>query len=78
MIENAKEITHRTFVKYVDQRQATDALSTELGVEYGKGTGLTLKDDWSVSYHKSTFKGKQCYYMTHSAIEFIFLNENEI
>jgi hypothetical protein len=78
MKENAKEITHRTFVKYVDQKQATDALDFELGVQYGKSIGLALKDDLHVSYHKSTFKRKQCYYMTHSDIEFIFLNENEI
>jgi hypothetical protein len=77
MIDRAQQISYRTFVKHVDLEKVKAVLDFELGVQYGRDVGLALKDDWAVSYHKSTFKEKPCYYMTHSAIEFIFTNENE-
>lgn len=37
--------------------------------------GLTLKKDWHVSYHKSTYQGRPCYFMCHSAIEYVFVKD---
>lgn len=34
--------------------------------------GLTIDRDWAVSYHKSVYRGKPCYYIYHSAIEYIW------
>tara|TARA_Y100000310_G_scaffold311841_1_gene358533 strand:- start:5 stop:670 length:666 start_codon:yes stop_codon:yes gene_type:complete len=42
----------------------------------GECNGITLESDWSVSYHKSIFKGIPCYYVDHSRIEHIFLPED--
>ena len=40
-----------------------------------KRRGLRLCEDRYVSYHRSTFDGQPCYYMTWSAIDFIFLKK---
>jgi len=37
--------------------------------------GFHIKDDWAVSFCKSKYKGKPCYYIVHSGIEYIFLKE---
>lgn len=37
---------------------------------------LTMKNDYAVSYYKSTFRGKPCYYIRESGIEYIFVDEN--
>lgn len=34
--------------------------------------GLRLKDDWHVGYFKSRYCGRPCYYIVHSAIEYIW------
>lgn len=36
------------------------------------GSGLTLRNDWSVGYHKSFYQGRRCYYLVWSAIEWIW------
>ena len=35
--------------------------------------GLTLKKDWHVRYHKSSYEGQECCYIVHSMIEYIFV-----
>jgi len=34
---------------------------------------LKIDEDYSVSFHRSKFKGKRCYYVRWSGIEFIFV-----
>ena len=65
MIDEAKDIAWETFAKVCDY------VDIEKEV-IGKG-GIKLKDDWYVSFHSSTYKGKKCYYFRHSAIEYVFL-----
>ena len=66
MVERAKEITCQTFMKRVD-------IDVE-GFGYVKsGKGLRLKNDWAVSFWKSIYCGKPCYYMCHSCIEYIYV-----
>lgn len=38
----------------------------------GKSGNLTLRKDFHVSYHRSKYKGRTCYYLIHSAIEYIW------
>lgn len=47
------------------------------GYVLNRRQGLTLKDDWHVSFHRSTFDGKPCYYLVWSAIEFIWTKRGE-
>ena len=35
--------------------------------------GLHLSRDWGVSFYRSRYRGNRCYYMQHSAIEYIFI-----
>lgn len=35
-------------------------------------TGLTMRRDWAVSYHRSTYRGKPCLFFRWSHIEHIF------
>ena len=73
MIDEAVKITRRTFLKYADRGQLA-RLEHDLG--YFKG-GLTMAKDCHVSYHRSTYKGKRCYYFRHSAIEYIFIERKK-
>lgn len=66
-VNNAREITYKTFVGKVDSEDLK-MLSEHMG--YGKY--LKLQDDYAVSFHKSKLFGKVVYYVTLSAIEYIF------
>lgn len=73
MVDQAKKITYRTFIKNV----AIDHLRTIYPFntyEWGSGDkpGLRLKDDWHVRYYRSVYRGIPCYYIDHSAIEYVF------
>ncbi len=72
MVDRAKDITRATFVRAVDRESLTEI---ERGLSYDTGTergGLRMSNDWHVSYHRSTFRGRPCVYFRHSAIEWIF------
>lgn len=60
MVDNAREITYRTFCKYADPYEAMEK------------TVPPLHKDYAVSFYKSKFEGKPCVYFTHSCIEFVF------
>ena len=65
MVERAKEINVFTFIRRVN-------INVEDFGYVKKGKGLKLKNDWAVSFFKSIFNGQPCYYMCHSAIEYIY------
>lgn len=53
-----------------------DDWARDMGYAVGSQHGLHLKDDWAVSYHKSSYRGVPCYYVRHSAIEHIWTAES--
>ncbi len=65
MVESARQITCKTFLARVN-------IDVEAFGYVRRGAGLKLCDDWAVSFHKSIYNGKPCYYMCHSAIEYIY------
>ena len=65
MVYNAREITCQTFLRNAD-------IDVEAFGYVKSGRGLRLKSDWAVSFFKSKFCGKPCYYMAHSCIEYIY------
>jgi hypothetical protein len=73
MTERAREVSYRTFMRHVDR----DELATVSPFDYydwrRRPRDLTLKRDWHVSYHRSVYEGRPCYYARHSAIEYIFV-----
>ena len=69
MVDRARDITGATFRRLTDWQQ----WARDMGYAVGPAPGLLhLKDDWHVSYHRSTYRGRQVVYARHSAIEFIF------
>lgn len=79
MVDQAIDITWKTFIKHVnwkDVQQIFDAYSFK-GEKYNPFTkklncGFHIKDDYAVSFHRSKYKGKRCYYIRHSSIEYIW------
>ena len=74
MRDTARDVTYRTVLRHC---HGLLGWAKEMGYELRSNQGLTLKDDWHVSYHKSTYAGLPCYYVRHSAIEYIWVNRGE-
>jgi hypothetical protein len=72
MIDSARDITRATFVKHVDADSLHD-LERELGYSSDSRRGLTMANDWGVSYHKGRYKNADCVYFRWSSIEYIFV-----
>ena len=71
MVDRCIDVSRRTFLKHVD-REDLAALESALGYADHPSRGLTMAADWHVSYHRSKYRGRLCYYLRHSAIEYIF------
>jgi len=69
LIDREIDISYKTFRKYVSGKD----LRAEFPIyDWGVKGGLHLQDDWSVSFHRSKYKGKFYYYMKQSGIEHIW------
>lgn len=68
MVDDELEISLKTFLKHVD----TDDLYSVLPYERDSRKGMTLKEDWAISFHRSKYRGERCYFVIWSAIEYIF------
>jgi hypothetical protein len=68
MVDNSREITSQTFFKHVDRKEVEDLL--------GYDRHLRISQDYYVQYFKSKYAGKPCYYVVHSAIEYIFIKRS--
>ena len=71
MIDQAIDISRKTFLKHVDRDDLRDR-EFSLGYETHPSKGLTMAGDYSVSYHRSKLHGKRVYYFRQSCIEFVF------
>jgi hypothetical protein len=60
-------------VTYTEMAKHCDLRSFESTFGYGPDIGLELKDDTMVSYWKSTYQGRPCYFLDHSRIEYIWV-----
>ena len=70
----AKPITFRTMMRVVGE--AFINKQWELGYDtYRKRGGLRMSKDFAVSYFKSVYQGRPCYYFRWSAIEHIFVED---
>lgn len=71
MVDRAREVTLNTLLRHVPT-----AIIAAVFPSYAWGPGkpgeLRLKDDWHVSYYRSIYRNRPCYYIRHSAIEYIF------
>ena len=69
MVDQSIDVSIRTFAKYCDIKE----IAEQLGYATNKKNGLTLADDYAVRFSRSKYKGKRCYYLTHSSIEYVFV-----
>lgn len=76
MVDSATSIERSTFLRYVDRDQLRE-LEKSLGYSVGHERGLHMSNDWAVSYHKSTYRGRPCRYFCWSAIEYIFCHPTQ-
>lgn len=68
MVESARPITRRTFLRHVDPASMRD-IERDLGYD----SYLPMARDWHVSYHKGSYLGQPCVFFKWSAIEHIFV-----
>ncbi len=70
MVEREKKVSLATIRKHC---QGVREWEQQMGYEVDKRKGLTLAQDYHVGYYKSTYGGKPCYFIRHSAIEHIWV-----
>lgn len=70
MREAAVDITYKTAQKHCTGLMAW---AVDKGYELNRREGLTLANDFSVSFHKSVYDGMPCYYVQWSGIEYIWV-----
>jgi hypothetical protein len=69
MIDQEREITYRTALKRIGRAELAKVFPT---YDWKGSGGLTMRRDWHVGYYKSRYLGQPCYFVRHSAIEYIF------
>lgn len=69
MVEKACQVSHRTMKLNCPD---LDGWAKMIGYARDIRYGITLKKDRHVTYWKSIFKGKKCYFLVHSAIEYVW------
>ena len=78
MIDNAQQITRKTFIKNVDKKDRI-FLEQNLGYTQQRKKGMVIADDYYVSYFKSKLKKTGVYFLAHSCIEYVFIKgENHV
>lgn len=73
MVDNAEEVDYEEFMDAVGQEQVEELFSFYDWSDNPES--LTLKDDYAVSYYKGKYKGEDCYFIQHSAIEYVFVKK---
>lgn len=71
LVDKATEVTLETFLKYVERDELAE-IEEQLGYCRNAKHGLTMANDWHVTYQKSKHHGECVYFFTHSAIEYVF------
>lgn len=69
MVDRAKEISYRTFTRYVSPAELA-----QIFPEYAwHGKGPRMSKDWSVQYYRSIYQGQPAVFVDHSAIEYVWV-----
>jgi len=72
MVDRAREIIWKTFKNYVSPQDVKE-LFPDYKVSAHDTGFMHIEHDYSVSFHKSTYNGKPCVFLVHSAIEYVFM-----
>ena len=67
--ESNEEVDYETMLAHCE-----GLLSWAEGAGYSldEDEGMTLEQEPYASYHRSVYRGRPCYYMVHSAIEYVW------
>ena len=76
MIDGSAEVTRTTFTKHVNKAHLR-GLEAALGYRVtparkGHRHGLSMAEDWHVTYHKGPLFGGVVYFFRFSSIEYVF------
>ncbi len=71
-----REVTYRTMLQHCEGLLEW-AVEHDYSLRCNQVHGVTLRNDWSVSYHRSWYRGEPCFYLCWSAIEFIWVQAKE-
>lgn len=67
----AVEVSYDTMLRHCDL--LSWAIEHGYEARSNQGSGITLQHDPYVSYHRSTFEGRPCFYLVWSGIEFVWV-----
>lgn len=67
MVDQAREVTWTTFTRYVHRHQLRALFPGP----------PALERDYHVRFYSSRFKGRRCYFLVHSAIEYVWTEAEE-
>ena len=74
MVDQAREVKLATLERHcVDLDKWKEV--NDYSCQNHKGF-MKLEDDYAVSFHKSKYLGRPCYYMVHSSIEYIWVKRH--
>jgi len=71
MVDSGRSITRRTFIRNVGL-QSVREFEGMMGYPFGR---LTMARDGAVSYEKGKLHGRAVYWVNHSAIEYVFVED---
>jgi hypothetical protein len=72
MTDHGRKVSYKTFRKNCPD---IEQWAEDHAYERSARRGLTLQNDYHVAFFKSRFRGRPCYYLVHSSIEYIFCME---
>ena len=75
MVDQARKITYRTFMDKVGRDTVRMVYPFDTYAWGRNEKGLRMKDDRHVRYYCSMYRGRPCYYVDHSSIEYVFVLE---
>ena len=68
MVDQAREVTWRTFTRYVPRHELRSFFPGP----------PALERDYHVRFYRSRFNGRRCYFLVHSAIEYVWTEVREL
>ncbi len=72
LVDDSREISRRTFLKYVD-REEMRQIESDFGYERYPSRGLTMANDYAVTYYRSKLHNCPSVFFVWSAIEYVFI-----
>lgn len=72
MIDRSREVSYNLLKKHCAGLREWEVNN---GYKRDGSKGLTLRNDYAVSFYKSKYRGMDCYYIRWSAIEFVWVKQ---